>query len=363
MARQFARDQEFDRVIDRQTRLIAGTGASHMAIGTPYDDEFIPFLARWVAAARKYNLKVWFRGNFSGWERWFGYPALSREEHLRRLAGFIKDNGNLFEDGDIFTGCTECENGGPGDPRRTGDVTGYRRFLIDEYKVARDAFRLIGKNVAGNYFPMNGDVANLIMDEATTQALGGVVVIDHYVATPEKLDESVTALAKKSGGKIVIGEFGAPIPDIHPGMTEAGQADWIDRSMTKLVDNPEVIGINYWTGFGGTTQLWKSDGAAVPAAAVLTGFFNPKNISGRVVNEAGEPIGGARLSDGGLTAIADERGRFSLAYLQDNLILRITADGYEESAITAVPDGEPLTVRLKKTTESLIFKLKKLVHF
>lgn len=363
VARQFAKDQDFDQVIDEQAQAIARTGATHIAISTPYDDEFIPFMSRWVESARKYQLKVWFRGNFSGWERWFGYASISREEHLALLTGFIKSNGNLFEDGDIFTSCTECENGGPGDPRRTGDVTGHRQFLIDEYRTAKEAFRLIGKNVTANYFPMNGDVANLIMDQATTQALGGVVVIDHYVATPEILDQNVTDLSRKSGGKVVIGEFGAPIPGIHPKMTEAEQAEWLNQALQKLVANPNVIGINYWTGFGGTTKLWRSDGEATPAVSVLAGFFTPKNLRGRVINEAGEPIGGAQLSESGLAVTTGERGQFALAYLQDGLLLRVMADGYEETVVTNVPNGQPITVVLKKKNEDFIFRLKKLIYF
>src|SRR3989344_5428418 len=58
-----------------------------------------------------------------------------------------------FEEGDIFSSCTECENGGPGDPRRSGDVAGHRNFLTEEYKITNDAFRKIGKNVRSNFAP------------------------------------------------------------------------------------------------------------------------------------------------------------------------------------------------------------------
>src|SRR3989344_6298983 len=74
VAREKLNSSSFDEVIDKQVSEISATGATHIAIGTPYDDEFLPFLKRWVVAARKYNLKVWFRGNLSGWEEWFGYP-------------------------------------------------------------------------------------------------------------------------------------------------------------------------------------------------------------------------------------------------------------------------------------------------
>ncbi len=186
IAREKAEDASFDTVIDEQVKNIANTGASHVAIATPYDPEFIPFLTRWVDAAREHNLKVWFRGNASGWEHWFGYKRISRDEHKQVIIDFIKNNGSLFESGDIFTPCPECENGGEGDPRIVGGVDGYRQFLIGEYNASREALRAIGKNVEVGYFSMNFDVAKLVMDKPTTAALGGVVAIDHYVRSTDK---------------------------------------------------------------------------------------------------------------------------------------------------------------------------------
>ena len=84
LSRQKLQDPRFDSVIDSQVSAIANTGATHVAIDTPYDPEFLPLLKRWVAAARKYNLHVWFRGNFSGWEQWFGYSKIDRKTHLEK---------------------------------------------------------------------------------------------------------------------------------------------------------------------------------------------------------------------------------------------------------------------------------------
>src|SRR3989344_2717782 len=208
IAREKLGDLEFDSVINQQVRDISETGATHVAIATPYDEEFYPFLKRWVDAARKNNLHVWFRGNWSGWEGWFGYPKITREEHLKKTEKFILNHKDIFSDGDVFSPCPECENGGSGDPRRTGDAAGHKKFLIDEYKVTKEAFRQIKKNVASNYASMNGDVAKLVMDRPTTAALGGVVTIDHYVATSEKLVSDIEFIAQASGGKVVLGEFG-----------------------------------------------------------------------------------------------------------------------------------------------------------
>ena len=274
------KDLEFDEVIDRQIKHIAETGSIYVAIDTPYDDKFLPFLRRWVKLARKYKLKVWFRGNFSGWERWFGYEAIDRQTHIIKTVKFIYANSDIFENGDIFGACNECENGGPGDPRQNGDIKGHREFIIKEYKATRNAFEKIGKKVASNYNSMNGDVASLIMDKETTKALDGVVVIDHYVASPDELMIDIIALSKKSGGKIVLGEFGTPIPDINGKMTDQEQKEWLIQVLKKLFSMQELIGMNYWTNVGSSTQLWDSRGNPRPAVEIIKKYYkqNKSNI-------------------------------------------------------------------------------------
>ena len=84
LAREKLDDPSFDKIIDKQMADISATGANYVAIGTPYDAEFIPMLKRWVASARKHNLHVWFRGNFSGWEEWFDYPKIDHDTNNNR---------------------------------------------------------------------------------------------------------------------------------------------------------------------------------------------------------------------------------------------------------------------------------------
>jgi len=144
-ARETLNQPLFNLTIDKQLSDIKATGANYVAIATPYDEEFYPILSRWVKLARKNHLKVWFRGNFSGWEGWFEYKKIDRSEHMRLTEQFLVNNLALFEDGDIFTACPECENGGPGDPRLTRDVTGHRKFLIDEYEITKKGFVKIKK--------------------------------------------------------------------------------------------------------------------------------------------------------------------------------------------------------------------------
>lgn len=274
IAREKANQPDFDIVIDQQVKNIASTGASHIAIATPYDDEFIPYLTRWVNMARKYKLHVWFRGNFSGWEKWFDHERITRSQHLDLTTRFITNNPTLFEDGDIFTPCPECENGGPGDPRMTGDVKGHRQFLIDSTRVGKDAFAKIGKQVEVGYHSMNYDVAMAVMDKETTVAVGGIVAIDHYVRSPDKMIKDIEIIKEQSGGKIFLGEFGAPIPDLNGKMTQDQQAEWLKYTLDLLVANQSVVGLNYWVNVGGSTQIWDGDGVAFKAVQVLTEYYS-----------------------------------------------------------------------------------------
>ena len=269
---------EFDSVINEQVADIASLGASHIAIATPYDQNYVPFLERWVRAARDHNLKVWFRGNFSGWENWFGFERITRDEHKRLLKEFIENNPGLFEDGDIFTSCPECENGGPGDPRLNGDPEGHKKFLIEEYQISIESFGKIGKKVNSGFYSMNYDVAKLIMDRETTQALGNIVVIDHYIKDPVEVSKDAKEIAEISGGKVVLGEFGAPIPDIHGEFTEEEQSKWIEEGLKAASETEEIIGVNYWVNVGGSTRLWNDDGTRRKAADTVKNFFTATKL-------------------------------------------------------------------------------------
>ncbi|QQS39487.1 carboxypeptidase regulatory-like domain-containing protein [Candidatus Woesebacteria bacterium] len=358
VAREKALDPTFDNVIDSHVRLIAETGATHVSIGTPYAQEFVPFLTRWVNAARKYNLKVWFRGNVPGWEGWFDYDTISREEHTALIKDFILTNGNLFMEGDIFSSCPECENGGPGDPRITRDVNEYRKFIIDEYRVTNDAFRKIGKNVRSNFVPMNGDVANLIMDKTTTQALGGIVVIDHYVGDDDRLVKDIESLALKSGGQVILGEFGAPISDLHGNLNTKEQAVWIDDALNKLTKIDDLVGINYWTSFGGSTKLWEDNFDKRPAVDVLTKYYQPKIAIGVVVNEIGQAVNNARIYSDNKSATTNADGKFYIPLLAEDTKIQVEADNYNTLYLNASGDT-PLRIILIKQHENIFFKLRK----
>lgn len=358
LAREKMEDPDFDAVIDDQVKNISAIGATHVAIATPYDEEFIPMLKRWVSAARKYELKVWFRGNFSGWEKWFDYPGIEKEEHIRKTKEFIFSYSDIFEDGDFFSSCPECENGGPGDPRLTGDVEGFRKFIISEYQETRGAFRIINKNVQANYYSMNADVARLVMDKETTAALDGIITIDHYVETPEKLAEDIEDIANKSGGYVVLGEFGAPIPDIHGEMTDSEQAEWIDKALWKLKDSNKLKGVNYWAAVGGSTAIWEDDGRKKEAAGVLNKYLDPGTCFGTIHNELNDPVSGAQVSFSGRNALTDAKGYFELPYVDSAYsVAKISAQGYFRKEFMIDQEDRQMRIILTKENKDLGFRI------
>jgi len=362
LAREKLNDPGFDAIIDEQVKNISQTGATHVAIATPYDEEFLPYLWRWVAAARKYKLNVWFRGNWSGWEQWFGYTGISREEHNQKTQEFILQNKSLFADGDIFTPCPEAENGGPGDPRITGDVNGHRRFLIQEYQVTQKAFAKIGKKVRSNFNSMNGDVARLIMDKETTKALDGVVVIDHYVSTPKILAKDIKDMASQSSGKVVLGEFGAPIGDIHGAMSEQEQAQWLNEALEEVTKIPQVIGLNYWTNMGSSTRLWESDGKARKAVGILYSFYTPQALSGTVKNQLDQPVSGAKISSFPGNTVTDGQGKFKLSYRISKPELEVEAEGFVGQKVRLDESFSEVEIILVKEHEGFFFKIRKFLQ-
>ena len=359
LAGEMLADPAFDAEIEKQVRAVARTGATHLALGTPYDEQFFPFLKRWVEVARQYNLNIWFRGNWSGWEGWFGFKKkLSRQDHIKKTENFILNHPTIFTDGDIFSSCPECENGGPGDPRQNNNAVEYRKFIIEEYAAVKRTFSLIKKNVRSNFFSMNGDVARLIMDKETTQALDGLVVIDHYVATPEKLVQDIKDIAEISGGQVMLGEWGVPIPDIHGEMNDDQRAEWIERALDQmsLLDN-KLIGMNYWLAVGGDTALWPKGSEISKVSEVIRKYYSPQLVFGRVINEINQPIKGAQLSFGKKFFMTDDTGKFEGKIFRHANNVSVNAVGYYEKNTPAIDYFNTIVLEREKPSYYFEFLL------
>lgn len=350
VSRDGARAPISDEQITQELSVIKNTGANYVAIATPYDEEFYPVLKRWSDIAHEMGLSVWFRGNFSGWEGWFDYPKdLTRSQHLEKTRAFILNHPDLFQDGDSFTGCPECENGGPGDPRMTRDFIGHRQFLINQYKAANAAFAQINKKVHTNWFSMNGDIAKEVMDKETYAAIGNLATIDHYVATPQRFESDLLHLHQKFGVNILLGEFGAPIPDLHGVLDQKQQAELIERFIEVMYTHRSfVIGMNYWTSRYGSTAVFDDDLLPKRAVETITAFWQPGIVTGRVRNTLLQPVAQVEVGDQEHKTITDENGDFALVLPARDFMLEFSKSSY-------VSQSTPVTVTQNSEQEVNIF--------
>lgn len=336
----------FAPMIDRQMLLIKEAGATHVAIDTPYDTEFLPVLKLWVASARSHNLSVLFRGNFSGWEGWFEYPRIDRATHKKLLQNFLHNNPELFQSGDVFTPCMECENGGPGDPRQTGDIDGYNTFLADEAKIAATEFASQVRYI--NIYPsMNADIARDIIGPKAIRAFGGIILIDHYTSTTKQFIKDIETIPEQINARVGLGEFGAPIPDLNGSMTQTQQARYINELFTAMYEHRENIPlVNYWTLTGGSTALINEDGTPREAYFTVQNYFKAFNVYGVIYNPLGEVVSGAKVSIDGTPYSVISDGTYQIFVPRQYKKITIQADGYASEMII-LPSDSTTTVITK----------------
>jgi hypothetical protein len=364
----FSRDGARNKQVLSEIPILVSQAASihptHIAIGTPYDDEFIPVARAWVGEIRRHGKSVWFRGNFSKWEDWFDYGRFDDpNEHIKLTYNYIVNNPELFADGDIFTPVPEAENGGFGDPRFSADIKQkFFAFLPQSYASCNEAFAKIRKNVTCGYYSVNGDVAELFTRE-DVQKLGNLLVIDHYVKTPKELIDDARALHEATGADIILGEYGAPIPDIHGDLSQEEQADLIDENLLAIVQARDFIkGINYWTALGGSTQLF--DGLTAPrkAAATVAKYYQPVKVEGTVLDHLGIPVKGARVRiDPFDQTTTNSLGTFTLLTTPDFMQVEVEKDGYESVSeqVTIAPDSKArVQVQLEPVQKGIWYSIR-----
>lgn len=366
-AREFLSKPEYaTNFIAKEVAEIKSLGATCIAIATPYDEEFVPLLAKWVAASRQHGLNIWFRGNFSGWEGWFNYPKLKNgAEHSAKLSEFITKHADLFQDGDILSPAPEAENGILGNPWRTeASKQQLRDFVWQSSDACQKGIAAINKKVHCGWFSANGDVARDIYNHDLLQKAGAVTVIDHYVSSSQRMGSDLNKYASKHGLPIMVGEFGAPIPDINGNMNEAQQAQFIGELFRQFYTHKStVIGVNYWVLRGGSTSILNDDGSERQVANIIRDYFMPGQITGRVEDGLGKAMKGATISTGdGVTQVTtNDKGEYTISAPAGGLDISVTKDSYTTvSARTESVRGSKTTVniRIDPTKPSFWYKVR-----
>ncbi|MCL5667020.1 MAG: carboxypeptidase-like regulatory domain-containing protein [Patescibacteria group bacterium] len=358
-----------ERLVESQMAEIKSLGANCVSLGTPYDEEFIPFLKVWVAKARANGLAVWFRGNFSGWEEWFSYPKLaSASSHLQKTSAFIAGHPDLFKDGDIFTPAPEPENGKVlNNPfASAGSKKIFLDFFSSSYNNCRQAFIEINKNVACNYFSTNGNVAKDILTSDLVKKIGGIVTVDNYVKNDRQMAEDLRELGKKFQAKTALGEFGAPVPDINGTMDETGQEQFVKGLLEVFYNQSQnIAAVNYWTLQGGTTALLRDDGSEKPVTNIIKDYFKPAMVRGKITDALGQPLAEAAVGIFGSSyyALTDRQGSFKLLLPAGTNKLAAIKAGYQEPGIQIFVSQNSLyelNLQLNPLTPGLLYRIKQL---
>ncbi len=324
---------------------VASLHPTHIAIATPYDEEFYPTIKEWVDESRRYHLKVWFRGNFSGWEGWFDYPKFTDiSQHHKLTKAFILRHPDLFEDGDIFTPTPQPENGGEGDPRGSNEKSvRFNRFLVNSYNNCINSMQQIHKHVQCGYFSMNADVAKQVLTSETVDKVGHIVVVDHYVANPRDMENTIDYLIQHFHAQIVVGEFGAPIPDLNGAMTEKEQADFVEKLLHVFYTHSEnITGINYWTILDGSTALFNDDDSPRLVAQVLHGYYQPTFVRGVIKDTLGDLLTNTSvMTNDGFTSTTDFSGTYQIPLVSNSSSsLTIQHLGYQTVTIALSPNKD-----------------------
>lgn len=243
----------------------ADLGVNYVSVETPYDNpscgSSVAYTRRWIDAIRAQGLRVWHRHMPLAFEGIYDTPK-RRGDYLTLISRYIRDNPELFAEGDIFTPIPEPQNGGIQGVTWCGNgVCQFRskeefnRWLRDAMDVADTAFRAIGLGgkIQIGYYGFDGFVAwgahnpdwDGILEDATVAKMGNIT-IDHY---PEligaDMQSDLDELHRRYPGiPVIIGEWGS----VGPG-DKGGQ---VRDSMGAARKDPLIKGFNYWhMGAGG----------------------------------------------------------------------------------------------------------------
>lgn len=346
-------------VIVGELEMIKDLGGNCVAVGTPYDEEFIPYLKMWAEEAHKRNLTVWFRGNFSRWEGWYGYPKdLTPSDHLKLTEEFIKNHSDLFADGDAFDPCPECEGYGPWNVPE--DNASYLQFRQLQVLTLDRLFANLRKKVITNRLSTIGGRARDVYDAETIRELRGMVTIDHYVENTEDMETYIRYFSDEFGAQTFVGEFGAPNPGINGEMDEDEQASFIESIFEVLYENrKDVSGINYWVLRDGTTSLLNPDGTYRKAAYIIKSFYKPSDFSFTITDSFGDPLEKVQINIGNGKEIiySDSEGKANALMRGGEYVVVIEKENYEPTTLI-LSETEEADVILKREKEDIFYEIR-----
>lgn len=287
-----------DEEIAHSVGLAASLNAEYVAVATSW--EYPAYLERWVRAIRAAGLHVWFRGQPEHWVDPGGNRPMTPAEYLDALTVFVRGNGHLFADGDIFDPGAEPENGaywaatwGPRwawDPASPNEATrAFNSFIRESQMLARTLLRETGhEGVITSVRSINGWWATHpgALEHETVAVLGAITVdsypdgdtADPAEAARLRLDE-LDQIWRAWGRPVIIGELGYPLRAV---VSDEVQKQALAAMLNSVADRPFITGMNYWVGAPNTnpndyrTAIFEGQRGALrpkPAAAELARLY------------------------------------------------------------------------------------------
>jgi hypothetical protein len=277
------RNQDF---INRWVAKAKELGVNYVAVETPYDSpacgSSVDYTNKWISAIRANGLRVWHRHMPLAFEGIYDTPK-QKGDYFNMITSYIKNNRDMFREGDIFTPIPEPQNGGISgishcafgvcvfDSREQ-----FNKWLRDAIDVSESAFREIGLGgkMKIGYYGFDGFIAwgsnnpdwNGILEDATIQKMGNLA-IDHY---PELIGQTMDqglreVMERYPGVPIILSEWGS-----------AGSGNVEQQVLNSMgaAKRPGVVGFNYWhMGMGGNEALINEDFSHRPQFDEVQSFF------------------------------------------------------------------------------------------
>ncbi len=193
-------------------------GSTHVGIETPYDSppgtDALGYTKAWVSEARTQNLKVWHRHMPVKFEGIYDQAKVNTPDtYITQVANYIKENKELFQEGDIFTPIPEPQNSGVagmncGSNCMFPSVDSFNKWLVSLVAESRKAFTDVGLGdkvkvvccgfdgfiVWGNDNP---DWQGKSFLTPTTVAALGSISIDHYATNTDTMSQDITEFQQK----------------------------------------------------------------------------------------------------------------------------------------------------------------------
>jgi hypothetical protein len=226
---------EIKKLMDK----VKGLGSTHVGIETPYDSppgtDALGYTRAWVAEARTQNLKVWHRHMPIKFEGIYDQAKVNTPDtYVTQVTNYIKENKELFHDGDIFTPIPEPQNSGVagmncGSNCMFSSVDSFNKWLVKIVEESRKTFTEVGlHNVKVVCCGFDGFIVwgndnpdwqgKSFLTEETVKALGHIS-IDHYATSNDTMSKDITEFQQKwPGVDLWVSEAGS-IPEHTGGST------------------------------------------------------------------------------------------------------------------------------------------------